>query len=985
MTDDETDGDLIAVVGMAGRFPGAATVEQFWANLRDGVESLTVLDDQRDPDRPEFVPAFGFLSAVDEFDADFFGYAPNQALILDPQQRLLLECANEVLERAGHGGPRRPVTGVFVGGSSTGYAEAVRARLDELPFVDEFQLRHATGVDFLATKVAYHLGLTGPALSVQTACSSSLVAVHIAIQSLLAGDCDLAIAGGASVRAHPPRLRPTAGGLASTDGHCRAFDAAADGAVGGTAVGLVALRPLDQALADGDHVHAVILGTAVGNDGRDKVGFTVPGVAGQAETIRAAQKIAGIDAADVGYVEAHGTGTALGDPIEIRALTRAFRETTTRRGYCRIGSVKTNVGHTDAAAGVVGLIKAVLSVEHGVIPPSLHFQRPNPAIDLHSSPFVVNDRLHTWRNGGKPRIAAVNSLGIGGTNAHVVLEQARTPPSAERSRSPRLLVLSGRTPEAADEAVGLLARHFTEHPATDLDDASWTLRTGRAEYRHRRFAVAADPGEAVSALRAAVGRQAGSGAGPAPALLFAGHGVQYQGMAAPLYAEEPVFREHLDQVAELAAAHVGHDLRDVLLPPAGRSGEQPGLAAVQLSVFAVQNAMARLLLSWGIQPSVVVGHSLGAYAAACLAGVFTVPDAVRLVAERGRLLGTVEAGSMAAVRLPEEELAHLLPDDLCVSVVNGPAQCTVGGPTPAVTRFAADLDRRGVETRMLRIAVAGHSPLVEPVLERFADAVSSVERAAPALPIISDTTGTWADPDEVRSPEYWVRHLRRPVRFGDALATLLADPRRVPIDVGPGRVLATLARQHPDCSEERTVVHAAPHPAEAGTEQETVLTAAGELWAAGVPVELDALHGGRQSRHVALPTYPFQRRRFLVPPAPRTNRTGPPQSPASWIGAATARPKTLHPAGAADEASPTPLVKAVLGAFETALGLPDIEPAENFFDLGGDSLIAMKIAAWATTEFGVPLSAQDVISSPQAGSLAELIEHRRAETEGDRA
>lgn len=979
-TEDEDQSGFVAVIGMAGRFPGASTVEQFWENLCRGTESISVLHDQLDPAQSGYVPAYGVLTGADEFDADFFGYSPNDALILDPQQRVLLECAHEVLERAGHGGPDRPMTGVFVGGSSNGYADNVRARLDQLPFVDEWQIRQGTAQDFLATRIAYQLGLTGPALSVQSACSTSLVAVHIAIQSLLAGDCDMAIAGGASVLASIPELRYTPGGIVAPDGHCRAFDAASAGTVGASAVGLVVLRPLDEAIAAGDHVHAVIRGSALNNDGRDKIGFTAPSVSGQAEVVRAAHLAAGVSAGEIGYVEAHGTATALGDPIEIAALTRAFRESTDERGYCRIGSVKTNIGHADAAAGVVGLIKTVLSVEHGVLPASLHFEEPNPRIDFEPSPFQVNSEVRKWETAGRPRIAGVNALGVGGTNAHAVVAQAPRQAPATPGRSHQLLVVSAKTQRAADSAAQRLADHLAERPETDLADVAWTLQTGRATHAHRRFAVAADTKDAVAALHD--GRLGGATAKRSErqlVFMFAGQGGQHVGMAAELYDQEPAFRRHLDEIAELAGAPLGADLREVLFPDGDKNreiaaGRLATIAVGQPAVFAVQYALAQLLTSWRLRPSAVVGHSLGAYAAACLAHVFSVPDAVRLVVERGRLLSLIPAGGMAAISLPESEVTPLLPAGLSVGAVNGPSQCTVTGPAELVARFARELADREIETRLLRIATAGHSALVEPILDQFADAVASLTLEQPDLPMLSDTTGRWADPSAVRSVGYWVRHLRQPIRFGEVLSTLFTSPGQALVDIGPGRTLSTLARQHPEYRDEQTTVHASRHPAEAVSDAGTLLTAAGQLWVAGASVDFPALHLGEMRRHVPLPTYPFERRRFLVPPPARTPATVAGGMPVSWIGETPCGARTRE-AGRSEESHPA-VLSAVLKAFGQALGVPNIEVHDSFFDLGGDSLIATKLASWAGSEFRVPVSAADILGSLDLGSLAKVIEER---------
>ena len=979
MTSD--DSPFIAVIGMSGRFPGASTVEQFWANLCRGTESLTPLPDQSGAD---FTAAFGFLDGPGEFDADFFGYAPSDALIIDPQQRLFLECCHEALDRAGYGSPasRGPV-GVFAGGATTEYRAAARTRLDHLPFVDEWQLRLATAPDFLATRVAHKLELTGPAVAVHTACSTSLVAVHLAIQALLAGDCEIALAGGATVHVDP-QVSYTEGGIIAADGHCRAFDAEATGTVGGNAVAVVVLRLVAHAHADGDHIHAVVRGSAINNDGGRKIGFAAPSVDGQARVIRAAHVVADVDPDTITFVEAHGTGTSLGDPIEVGALTKAFRAAgTRRRGYCAVGSVKSNVGHTDAAAGVTGFIKAVLAVEHGVIPPSLHFSRPNPELNLAESPFVVNAEPVPWQPAGVPRRAGVSSLGVGGTNVHVVLEEPPPPEPADPGRAHHLVVVSAGTPRALDEAAHRLAVHLDDHPELDLADVAWTLQIGREAHRHRRFAVCADRTETIAALSGGTGAgptggtaDRGDGPGPELVFMFPGQGGQHVDMAGELYRTEPVFREQVDECAAVVEPVLGLDLREVLYPPDGDSAAAERaadlldtIAVGQPAVFTVEYALARLLESWGISPHAVTGHSLGAYAAACLAGVLSPPDAVRLVARRGQLLQSLPSGAMAAVRLAEARLAPMLPVDVSVAAVNGPRQCTVSGPLERVTAFADTLADRGIDARVLPIATAGHSALVDPIVDEFRRAVATASPRPAQIPFVSDTTGDWVDPTEVGTSGYWAAHLRAPVQFGRVLSTLYSGPPRVLVEVGPGRTLATLARQHP-AGAPHLAVQTQPHPLEEIPDLAVLLGAIGHLWTVGVPLSWQRLYAGQRRRRVVLPTYPFARRTFLVQDGPAQDGT-------------PAAPETPHPPAeepqALREATPDETRRAIRDAFAQALGLADIDENSDLFHLGGDSLTATKLAAWAQRRFGVSLKAVDIIRARTVIACTRLIDQRRRE------
>ncbi|MBQ1075644.1 acyltransferase domain-containing protein [Micromonospora sp. C31] len=978
------DSGFLAVVGMAGRFPGAVDVPTFWNNLCAGVESVRILSEPTGDGRP--VDAYGVLDDGDLFDARFFGYPPQEALVLDPQHRLFLECAYHALEDAGYDPARYPgAIGVYAGGSTTRYAEAVRSQRHAMPFVDDWQIRLATGPDFLATRAAHKLGLRGPAVSVQTACSTSLVAIHVAAQAVLSGECDMALAGGATLHVPPPRGGYTEGGILAPDGHLRAFDAGATGALGGSAVALVVLKPLADALADGDHVHAVLRGTAVNNDGGAKIGFTAPSVDGQARVIRAAHLVAQVEPATVGYIEAHGTGTPLGDPIEILALTRAFRAGQAKdTGWCGVGSVKTNVGHTDAAAGVTAFVKAALTVETGTIPPSLHFDQPNPEIDFASSPFRVVDKLTDWHSTG-PRRAGVNALGIGGTNAHAVLEQPPVRGRTDPGRPWQLLPVSARDRTALDALGQALADRLATAGDTPLADIAWTLQVGRAAHPLRRFAVHGDTGDAASGFADAAERLGDGTATERPSVvfMFPGQGGQHLDMARELYTHEPEFRRHLDECCELAAPDLGLDLRDVLYPDDRAEAQRrlDTIAVSQPAVFVVEYALAQLWRFWGVRPAAVVGHSLGAYAAACVAGVLDLPDAVRLVVNRGRLLQGLPTGAMLAVELPEADLLPLLPAGLSVAAVNGPDRTTVSGPAGLVDEFHRQLTGRGVDARLLRIATAGHSALVEPVLAEFEAAVRQLRLAPPTVPFLSDMTGTWASTEQLTDPTYWSAHLRRPVRFGTALDTVLADSPRLLLEVGPGRVLTTLARQHPAAHRAIAVAHSLPHPADPVSDLATALTAAGRLWSCGVQLDWAALHAGERRQRVKLPLYPFQRQRYLVERATEPDHAAPASEGARIVCGDLPSPD-LAPGPGEDIDSPplTPTGARVSAGFTEILGVSRVPAYANFFDLGGDSLIAIRLAAWLRNEFEVTVSARDIFTAPTVARLAELVDGRRDAT-----
>ena len=940
------DAARVAVVGFAGRFPGAADAAELWAALAAGRELL--------------IPAatgdagHGPIAGADRFDAGFFGYAPAEALLVDPQQRVFLECAWEALEHAGCDPVRFPgPIGVYAGSGDTDHVQTLRSHRDRLPDVSETQFRLASSPDFLTSRVAYKLGLTGPAVSVQTACSTSLVAVHLAVQGLLAGDCDLALAGGATVHVPFPR-EPAEAGITSTDGHCRAFDAGATGAVVSDGAGVVVLRRLEDALEAGDHVYAVVLGSAVNNDGSGKVGFAAPSVTGQAAAVRAAHLVADVEPASIDHVEAHGTGTPVGDPIEVRALSSAFGPDA---GPVVLGTVKATIGHTDTAAGVLGLVKVLLALEHELLPPHPTFRTPNPEAELPASPFTVNTDPLPWPRTDRPRRAGINSLGLGGTNAHVVLEEAPVPVPGPPAPPHQLLPLSARTPAALAAAAGRLGAALDGRP---LADVAWTLQTGRQEFPERGFVVATGPADARAALadpaRLSTGRA--TTAGREVVFLFPGQGGQHVGMAAELYRDDPGFRADVDECAELARPELGLDLCTVLHPAGDPAPARELLATMRVgqpAVFAVEYALARLWIRWGVRPAAVLGHSLGAYAAATVAGVLALPDAVALVLERGRLLGEVPDGAMLAVPLPVAELAPLLDADLSVAAVNGPGQCVVAGPAAAVAALRSRLAGTGVDGRVLHISTAAHSHLVEPALAAYGARVAAVDLRPPVLPWISDRTGAPVTAAEARDPAYWTGHLRHPVDFSAALATVLARPDTALLEVGPGRTLTALARQHPDCAADRPVVACMPHPADPTPAPVVLLTAVGALWRSGVPVDWAALHPpGR--RKVPLPTYPFQRRRFRLDLPDEVDD---------------------EPAGPVAGSVGSPTERAVATAFGAVLGLREVDPHASFFELGGDSMLALRVAGALRRELGVELGVRAVFRSPSVAALAAVLDGGR--------
>jgi acyl transferase domain-containing protein/acyl carrier protein len=884
----------IAIIGMSGRFPGAKNLEEFWQNLRDGVESISVFTNEELSDiapellkNPHHVKAGAVLEDVEYFDASFFGFNPKEAEMTDPQHRIFLECAWEAIENAGYDTQRcESRIGVYAGASLNNYL-SFNLNRDQIGSADSFQKLIGNDKDFLTTRVSYKLNLKGPSLNVQTACSTSLVATTLACQSLLNYQCDMALAGGVSIRVpQKTGYLYQEGGILSPDGHCRAFDADAKGTIIGNGVGVVVLKRLEDAIADGDRIQAVIKGSAINNDGSEKVGYTAPSVNGQADAIAEALALAGVDPETVTYIETHGTGTTLGDPIEITALSNVFRANTEKKGFCAIGSVKTNIGHLDAAAGVTGLIKTVLALKHKLIPPSLNFQQPNPEIDFANSPFYVNTQLREWKANSTPRRAGVSSLGIGGTNAHVVLEEAPTVKASGSSRPWQLLVLSAKTESALETATANLAAHLKKHPDLKLADVAYTLALGRRAFEHRRILVCQTVEDLANQLETLHPQKVlthfQEPTERSIAFMFPGQGAQYVDMGRELYQTEPIFREQVDRCAALLQPHIGMDLRSLLYPaqpnPEAAAEKLKQTCFAQLALFVIEYALAQLWMSWGISPQAMIGHSIGEYVAACLAGVMSVEDALALVAIRGRLMQQMPAGAMLAVSLPEAEVKSLLNEKLSLAASNAPSLCVVSGTLDAVDAIEAQLTAKGVECRRLHTSHAFHSQMMDSLLEPFIEKVKKVKLSPPQIPFISNVTGTWITAAEATDPGYWATHLRQTVRFSEGISTLLQQPNRILLEVGPGRSLCTLAKQHYHEAIGQVVLPSLRHPQEQNSDITFLLNILGRLWLAGVSVDWSGFYAGEQRHRVPLPTYPFERQRYWIEPQMQVQASSPGES-----------------------------------------------------------------------------------------------------------
>lgn len=875
------DGSEIAIIGMSGRFPGARNIQEFWTVLHDGIETIchyredeleSSLIESSAANDPNLVKAAGVLDGAEAFDAAFFGYSVLDAELMDPQLRLFLECSWEALEDAGYCPDKYTgAIGVYAGATANTYLLNIYSDPELLKAVGAAQIGVLNNLDFLSTNVSYKLNLSGPSYTLLTACSTSLVAVHVACQSLLGGECDMALAGGVSIR-FPQRAGYIyrEGGILSPDGHCRAFDAAASGTVFGNGVGVVTLKRLSDALADRDHLYAVIKGSAINNDGALKLSFTAPRKDGQTAVIREALANAGVEADTISYVEVHGTGTQLGDAVEVQALNDAFDLDGTSKATCAIGSVKTNIGHLDAAAGIAGLIKTVLSMQHGMIPASLNFQTPNPALNLSNSPFYVNSKLRPWlKDSDQPRRAGVSSFGIGGTNAHVIVEEPPVPENDPEGREWVLLTLSARTESALEQARQNLASYLKRSNDVSLADVAYTLQLGRSDMAQRCALVCRNLDDATQALsvsssRLITGIHRDS---PRPVVfMFPGQGVQYVNAGRELYESEVAFCQEIDRCAELLKPLLAIDIRHLLFPTA----EQSDVAAKQLSqtqfaqptLFTLEYALAMLWMSWGVKPEAMVGHSIGEYVAACIAGVLRLEDALAIVTRRGELMQSAPVGAMLAVALSEAEALSCLNSQpqLSLAAVNAHRQCVVSGPADEIDKLKERLDREGVAHKQLHTSHAFHSSMMDGVTRPFADQIKQIPLNPPGIPYLSNLTGTWITSEQATDASYWVEHLRHCVRFGDSVTTILDESDWICLEVGPGESLSKLVKEQAG----RAAVVASMSAQAPQGETALMLNALARLWTNGAPFDAQGLYAGEHRRRLSLPTYPFERREFSV-------------------------------------------------------------------------------------------------------------------------
>jgi len=988
--------DGIAIIGLDGRFPEARNAAEFWQNLVAGKDCITRFTDEQlaasgyDPNvlrtLPGYVGARGLVEKPEWFDRAFFSIPAKEAEVMDPQHRVLLEVAWAALEDAGcDPSTYRGLIGLFAGASnSTYYPYFVKPRRDLMETVGVVSAVIANEKDFLTNRVAYKLGLRGPALNIQTACSTSLVAVCVACQSLLDHGCDIALAGGISLTFPQERgYFYQEGSMTSPDGWCRPFDAGASGTVFSSGGGLVVLKRLADAVADGDQIYAVIKGQALNNDGAAKVSFAAPSVSGHTEVIALAQASAGISADTISYIEAHGTATPLGDPIEIAGLTQAFRATTAAKQFCAVGSVKGNIGHLDAASGIASLIKVALALRHRQIPPSLHCSTPNPALNLEDTPFFLITELRDWPRGQTPRRAGVSSFGVGGTNAHMVLEEAPELPPASPGRAAEVLVLSAKTARALEKKAADLAEHFEKNADQPIAEVAFTLQSGRQQFQHRRVVIARTGAEAATALRNPAQLHRVEDRHDTPvAFLFPGQGAQYPRMGATLNESEPVFRAALAECAELLRPELGLDLRALL-----SSTDDDAKARLretrftQPAIFAVSYSLARLWTSWGLKPSALIGHSVGEFVAATIAGVFSLADAARLVAARARLVQGLPGGAMLAARLNAEQASEFVNKQVALAAANSPRLSVLSGPFDAIEKVEAALTERGIAARRLDTSHAFHSPMVEPVVEHFAELVGAVPLHEPLLPIVSCVTGDFLTAEQATDPQYWAKHLRATVRFVDAAGRLFEQESYAFLEAGPGQTLTQLARQHSGKTPRHEIAHSLADDVD---ENESVATALGRLWLAGVPIDWLALSSDQVRRRVSVPAYPFDRQRYFADlpaghPLPLTTAAVDGEAPFEGVSLSSPTVDSQVISAFEPVAEPVAGEDSVLAELRQMLG--DLSGADlatapvnaSILELGFDSLILSQAALMLSRKFGVPITFRQLLKD--LGTLETLAAH----------
>ncbi|MFO7526383.1 MAG: aminotransferase class III-fold pyridoxal phosphate-dependent enzyme, partial [Ignavibacteriaceae bacterium] len=1001
----------VAVIGISGRYPKAKNKKIFWENLINGIEGISFFSDDEleysaqtnSESELKFVKARGVLEDADKFDAEFFGFKPREAVLMDPQHRIFLELAWEALEDAGYIPEKyNGAIGIFAGTGFNTYLiyNVLGSREKQEDFASSYQISDyttLTGNDnaYLTTKIAYKLGLRGPAINIQTACSTSLVAISQAYQSLTSGQSDMVLAGGVSISF--PQKRGyyfVDGSIGSADGHCKPFDADATGTVFSGGGGIVVLKRLEDAIKDGDSIYAVIKSAALNNDGSNKAGFMAPGVDGQVDVISKAQKQAGVDAESIKYVEAHGTGTPVGDPIELTALEKAFRLSTDKKEFCGVGSVKSNIGHTDAAAGVTGFIKTALSLHHGVVPPTINFKNPNPRFNFKNSPFYVVDKLTKLGEEGEKVRAAVSAFGVGGTNAHVILENYQNfKYDYDENKRKQILIVSAKTENSLNGNITALSEYLEENPTVNINDIAYTLQEGRKEFEWRQFLVADNGRDAISELRVVLKtginkRQISNIESPQVVFMFPGQGAQYVNMGKGLYENEKVFREIVDKCAEIIKPYLEIDIRELLYPTKNNEDTASKLEQTvytQPALFIIEYALAKLFISYDIQPSSMIGHSIGDYTAACLAGVFSLENALYIIAMRARLMQNQEPGSMLSVRLSQDKVSRFLTAEIALAANNSPNLTVLSGPTEKIKELADELTRIKIENRVLYTSHAYHSKMMEPALEPFLEEFRKITLNNPTMPFISSLTGNWITKEQARDPEFWVSQLRSTVRFSEGIEELQKNKNLILIELGPGRALTTMAGQHRNNSINQTTITTLLQPDEHNDDDKNILTAIGKSWLAGLKINWEKFHVNEKRRRVHLPSYQFDRKSYWIEPPARNKKNLEEIQRTNSLNRLELLNKTKNNEKVIKRNKMTRqenIINILKEILEELSGIKKSELNENsnFLELGFDSLFMTQVSLAFQKKFGVKITLRQLLeNTPTIKAISGFIDSKLPE------
>ena len=994
----EIDPNSIAIIGMSGKFPKADSIDEFWKNICEGKECITFHNedelieegiDEETVKNPHYVKARGEINNIDFFDADFFNFSPREAESMDPQHRILLEVAWKALEDAGYDSEKYDgKIGIFAGESMNIYQILNLYPYLKNKVMSSASLQSAIGndKDSLTTTISYKMNLTGPAITIQSSSSTSLVAICQACQSLLFYQCDMALAGGASVGS--PRKSGylyEVGGIVSSDGHCRPYDSKAQGFVPGSGAGIVVLKRLEDAIKDGDKITAVIKGFAVNNDGSSKVSYAAPSVDAQAQVIAEAQLVSGVTADTIGYVEGHGTGTAMGDPIEVTALTQAFRETTDKNNFCVLGSVKSNMGHLDAAAGVTGLIKTSLVLKNKMIPPTIHYNKPNPRIDFENSPFYVSNELINWNENIGPRRAGVTSLGMGGTNAHVVLEEAPITADSSDNKPVDLIILSGKTDVVVKNQAANLKKYLENNENVKLSDMAYTLQQGRKEFNHRKSFIGANVNELMLSLQAFI-KNDNSIAEKAPLIerpvvfMFPGQGSQYVNMARDLYENIQSFKRDIDECSKIVNELIDVDILDIIYPHKGNEENAEKLIKqtqyTQIVLFIIEYSIAKLFIKIGVNPSSMIGHSIGEYVAACIAQVFTLEEALKLVVLRGSLMSEVPTGKMLSVNIERDELEEIISDyNVSVAAINSPTLQVISGESIVIEKVKKVLDERNIKNNILHTSHAFHSFMMEPILPKFIKCIEKFNLKAPSIPFISNYTGKLILDEEATDPMYWANHLRNTVKFSDGIKELLKNEDNIFLELGPGHVLSILTRNNIESNKKRCIVNTIKGPLESKRDLYLYNESIGKLWEHGININWNELNGPEEIRHrISLPSYPFNHKRYWIDIVKNENSTQTiPLSEENERNNISELTEDRHIK--VDEVDGMNSIKKIIkDVWEEMLGIDEIKEDENFFEIGGHSLLATQIVSNIREKFKIDLTVVNLYDSPTIEQLSKIVE-----------